>query len=138
MRLRGWVMIKEAVIAVGTGECVDGACKIGSMTCLGAMPAVEGAVGWRWLSWPLPTGGGCGEGEVGHVCGWAGGCPPGIQEVCTGSGGGWVTGRGLDAAGEFLQLFIDGGSLLHETADLLCGVHDRGVVTSAEGLADLG
>lgn len=45
-------------------------------------------------------------------------------------------GGGLDAAGELLELFVDGRSFLHEAADFLGGVHDGGVVPTAEGVTD--
>ncbi len=52
-----------------------------------------------------------------------------------------VTGLGapcslFDAGGEFLDLVIGPAALGHLLADLLIGVHDGGVVATAEGLAD--
>src|SRR5687768_18465576 len=40
----------------------------------------------------------------------------------------------LDAVGEFGDLVVDGPALFHELADLLVGVHHRGVIPVAEQL----
>jgi hypothetical protein len=44
----------------------------------------------------------------------------------------------FDAVGEFGDLVVEGAALGHVLADLAVGVHDRGVVAAAEGLADAG
>ena len=44
----------------------------------------------------------------------------------------------FDAVCQFRHLVVDGSAFLHEFADLLVGVHHRGVVAVAEQLADLG
>ena len=43
----------------------------------------------------------------------------------------------LDSAREFGHLVVDRAALFHELADLLVGVHDRGVIAVAEQLPDL-
>src|SRR6266540_849761 len=43
----------------------------------------------------------------------------------------------LDPVRELLHLVVDAAPLPHEAADLLGGMHDRGVVTASESLADL-
>jgi len=44
----------------------------------------------------------------------------------------------FDLAGELGDLVVYGSPLLHKITNLLVGVHDGGVVTSAKELADLG
>lgn len=46
-------------------------------------------------------------------------------------------GLGLDAAGEVGHLVEQGAPLSHQLSNFPVGVHDRGVVATTEGLADL-
>lgn len=44
----------------------------------------------------------------------------------------------LDAGADFRHLVVDRALFGHQLADFVVGVHDRGVVTATEKLADLG
>lgn len=69
VRLGRWVIDREAVIAVGAGECVDEGRKLGEMTGIGLVRAVERPVGWQVTSLGTAHRQRRWAEGAGHVCG---------------------------------------------------------------------